>query len=141
MRHERRLAGRCWRRGWAANAQEASGRLDLGERQAGDPPLYFAFHVFVCTNRRPDGHARGSCAAKNSEQLRDYMKARAKELGLPHVRINSAGCLDRCECGPCVIVYPEGIWYRVATREDVDAVLERHLAGGGRAENLMLPAA
>jgi len=56
-----------------------------------DPPLYFQAHVFVCCNRRPDGHKRGSCAARGSESLRDYMKARAKELGLAGVRVNMAG--------------------------------------------------
>ncbi len=102
------------------------------------PQPYFAFHVFVCTNRRPDGHARGSCAARGSEQLRDYMKARAKELGLQSVRINTAGCLDRCELGPCIVVYPEGVWYRVGSPADVDAVLTLHLQDGGHADALML---
>ena len=102
------------------------------------PPAFFDFHVFVCTNRRPDGHARGSCAARGSERLRDYMKARAKELGLQRARINTAGCLDRCEVGPCLVVYPEGVWYRVDTPEDVDAVLAAHRHPGGRAEALML---
>ncbi len=110
----------------------------MGSRQSDDPALFFEFHVFVCTNRRPDGHARGSCAARGAEQLRDYMKARVKELGLPGVRINSSGCLDRCESGPCIVVYPEGIWYRVDTRDDVDTVLARHLQAGLRATALML---
>ena len=88
---------------------------------------YYDSHVFVCTNRRPDGHARGSCAAGGSEALRDYMKARAKELGLARVRINGAGCLDRCELGPCVVIYPDAVWYRIADRQAVDAVLEVHV--------------
>lgn len=104
-----------------------------------DPPLFFGVHLFVCCNRRPEGHARGSCAAKGSEKLRDYMKARVKELGLKRVRVNAAGCLDRCELGPCLVVYPEGIWYRVGSPADVDAVLERHVICGARANELMLP--
>ena len=103
-----------------------------------DPPPYFEAHVFVCCNRRPDGHKRGSCAASGSEALRDFMKARAKELGLKGVRINQAGCLDRCEFGPTMVIYPEGIWYQVRTREDVEAVLQAHLVEGGRARRLML---
>ncbi len=83
-----------------------------------DPPPYFDAHVFVCCNRRPDGHRRGSCAASGSEKLRDYMKARAKELGLKRIRVNMAGCLDRCEFGPAMVIYPEGIWYRAETNED-----------------------
>jgi (2Fe-2S) ferredoxin len=111
----------------------------VGERQAGDPPLYFDFHVFLCTNRRPDGHPKGSCADRGSERLRDYMKARAKELGVARARVNGAACLDRCELGPCVVVYPEGIWYRVENETDIDEVLRTHLLGGGRVERLMLP--
>ena len=69
------------------------------------------------------------------------MKGRAKELGLKKVRINIAGCLDRCELGPTVVVYPEGVWYSVATKEDVDEVLQTHLVQGGRVERLMLQTA
>lgn len=107
----------------------------------GDPPPFFDVHLFVCTNRRPDGHQRGSCAARGSERLRDYMKARAKELGIAGLRVNSAGCLDRCELGPCLVVYPEGVWYRIDSPADVDRVLQEHLVAGGRARDLMLPAA
>ncbi len=66
------------------------------------------------------------------------MKARAKELGLEKVRINSSGCLDRCELGPTMVIYPEGIWYRYQTREDVDEILKVHVLGRGRVERLML---
>lgn len=111
----------------------------MGARRGDDPALYFDSHVFVCTNRRPDGHPRGSCAEKGSEALRDYAKARAKALGLKRVRINAAGCLDRCEHGPCLLIYPEGVWYRVDSEAAVDAVLQTHLRDGERAEALRLP--
>ncbi|MDO9501565.1 ferredoxin [Falsiroseomonas sp.] len=111
--------------------------LDANEPRQ-DPAPYFRAHVFVCCNRRPDGHRRGSCAARGSEGLRDYMKARAKELGVRDVRINQAGCLDRCEFGPALVIYPEGVWYSPKTREDVDAILQAHLVEGGRARHLML---
>lgn len=109
--------------------------------QQPDPPPFYDAHVFVCCNRRVDGHPRGSCAAAGSEKLRDHMKQRAKQMGLKQVRINLAGCLDRCELGPCVVIYPEGIWYKVTTTEEVDAVLERHVRDGGRVPELMLPPA
>jgi len=109
------------------------------DRRPDDAPLFYDAHVFVCCNRRPDGHKRGSCAANGSEKLRDYMKVRAKELGLQRVRINIAGCLDRCELGPSVVIYPEGVWYKIETTADVDAILERHVRDGGRAEELLLP--
>lgn len=106
--------------------------------RAGDPPPFYRRHVFCCTNVRPAGHERGCCSEKGSVKLRNYMKARAKELGLDDVRINSSGCLDRCELGPTMVIYPEGIWYSCATREDIDEVLERHLVAGGRVERLIL---
>lgn len=103
-----------------------------------DPELFYERHIFFCTNTRPDGHPRGCCSAKGAIKLRDYMKARAKELGIKGVRVNSAGCLDRCELGPTLVIYPEGVWYRCETREEVDRVLETHVLGGGRVPELML---
>jgi (2Fe-2S) ferredoxin len=113
----------------------------MGTPLTTDPAPFFEAHLFVCTNRRADGHKRGSCAASGSEHLRDYMKARAKELGIPNIRVNTAGCLDRCELGPCLVIYPEGVWYKIATTADVDRVLAEHVIAGGRATELMLPAA
>jgi (2Fe-2S) ferredoxin len=110
----------------------------MADRQPHDPPLYFTTHVFVCGNRRPDGHERGCCASKGSEKLRDYMKVRAKELGLKTVRINQSGCLDRCELGPCAVLYPEGIWYKLESREAIDQILEQHIIAGTRIPELML---
>lgn len=103
-----------------------------------DPKPYYEAHVFCCTNRRPAGHPRGCCAEKNGEALRDHMKSRAKALGLKNVRINNAGCLDRCELGPTLVIYPEGVWYTCATTQDIDEVLETHLQKGGRVERLVL---
>ncbi|MBM3569687.1 MAG: (2Fe-2S) ferredoxin domain-containing protein [Alphaproteobacteria bacterium] len=107
--------------------------------RAGDPPQFYDAHVFVCTNQRAADHPRGSCATKDSVRLRDYMKARAKDLGLKTMRINSAGCLERCEHGVSVVIYPEGVWYTVKTQADVDHVLEAHLVKGGRATELRMP--
>jgi len=100
--------------------------------------LYYRAHVFLCTNTRPPGHKRGCCAEKGAEKLRDYMKARVKELGLAETRVNSAGCLDRCELGPNMVIYPEGIWYAYHSREDIDDILQTHLIEGGRVERLLL---
>jgi (2Fe-2S) ferredoxin len=103
-----------------------------------DPAAFYRCHVFCCMNERPEGHPRGCCKEKGSPRLRNYMKARAKELGLEGVRINQSGCLDRCELGPVMVIYPEGIWYRYDSFEDVDEILETHVRGGGRVERLML---
>lgn len=103
-----------------------------------DPPPFYERHIFFCTNRREECHPRGCCAEKGSVALRDYMKARAKEMRLRRVRVNAAGCLDRCELGPTVVIYPEGVWYRCATEADVDRVLEEHVKRGRRVRDLML---
>lgn len=107
----------------------------------GDPSDFYRAHIFVCTNERPDNHPRGSCARKGAEKLRNYMKARAKELGMgleDGVRVNNAGCLERCELGPTIVIYPEGIWYRAETFADIDEILETHVKQGGRVTRLLL---
>jgi (2Fe-2S) ferredoxin len=111
----------------------------MGERHPTDPPLFYETHVFLCTNRRPDGHPRGCCASKGSEEIKDYMKARARQEAIPNIRINAAGCLDRCELGPCAVIYPEGIWYRLDSREAVDSVIAQHIRNRTRVPALMLP--
>jgi len=111
----------------------------MGTRLSADPKLYFETHVFVCGNRRPEGHERGDCASKGSEKIRDYMKARVKELGITGVRVNQSGCLDRCELGPCAVLYPEGVWYRLDSFEAADKILELHVQRGGRVVENMLP--
>jgi (2Fe-2S) ferredoxin len=99
---------------------------------------YYTHHVFCCTNERPEGHKRGSCKQKGAEALRNYMKARAKEEGMDDIRINTAGCLDRCELGPVFVIYPEGIWYSVETHADADEIIQSHLKNGVPVERLRL---
>jgi (2Fe-2S) ferredoxin len=103
-----------------------------------NPALYYKAHIFVCTNQRAPGHKRGCCAEKGAEKLRSYMKSRAKELGIKDIRVNTAGCLDRCELGPCLLIYPEGIWYAPKNEADVEEILTTHIQNGGRVERLML---
>ena len=102
-----------------------------------DPKPYYTRHVFCCTNERPDGHPRGCCKARGAIPLRNYMKARVKELELEGVRVNIAGCLDRCELGPTMVIYPEGVWYNCQSLEDVEEIITTHLIGGGRVARLM----
>lgn len=103
-----------------------------------DPELFYQAHVFCCLNERPAGHPRGCCAEKNAEKLRNYLKVCAKEMGLDKVRINASGCLDRCELGPVMVIYPEGIWYSYNSKEDIEEILQKHLVEGKRVEHLML---
>jgi (2Fe-2S) ferredoxin len=99
---------------------------------------FYANHIFCCTNRRPDDAPRGSCAAKGSEELRDYMKQRVKELKIPSSRVNAASCLDRCELGPTMVIYPGGVWYHYESQADVDEIIQSHLIEGKPVERLKL---
>ena len=99
----------------------------------------FEHHVFVCENERAGDDARGSCARRGSEALRQHAKVRCHALGLKgRVRINSAGCLDACERGPVLVIYPEGTWYTAKTIADVDEIIDRHIVGGDRVERLVI---
>ena len=104
-----------------------------------DMPPPYERHVFVCTNRRPDGHPKGCCALKGSEEIHVLFKAELARRGLKgQVRANSAGCLDACEYGVSVVVYPEGVWYGGVRPEDVQEIIEQHLVGGRPVERLRM---
>ncbi|CAA7614040.1 Ferredoxin [Candidatus Terasakiella magnetica] len=107
-------------------------------RSPDDPALFFRLHVFICTNRRPDDNKRGSCAGRGSEVLREHLKDATKSMGLGDIRINSAGCLDRCGHGPVMVIYPEGVWYSFHTIADIDEILDTHIVKGGRVARLMV---
>ncbi len=92
---------------------------------------YYRYHVFFCTNLRADGSQ--CCQQCHAQEARDYTKQRVKELGsaIPYkVRINSAGCLDRCAEGPVIVIYPEAIWYTYIDHADLDEIIQEHLIKG-----------
>jgi (2Fe-2S) ferredoxin len=100
---------------------------------------YFKYHVFFCLNQRDNGQA--CCAAQGAEAAFDYCKAKVKELGVAgvgQVRINRAGCLDRCAGGPVMVVYPQGIWYTFVDQTDIDEIIEEHLIHDRPVHRLML---
>ncbi|MEE9343555.1 MAG: (2Fe-2S) ferredoxin domain-containing protein [Gammaproteobacteria bacterium] len=100
---------------------------------------YYKHHVFFCTNARKDG--RDCCQRFDAQEMRDYAKKRSKELGIAGkggVRINSAGCLDRCQEGPVIVIYPEEIWYCYLDKEDIDEILQAHLIDGHPVERLKI---
>jgi len=91
----------------------------------------FARHVFVCTNERAADHPKGSCKPKGGPEVRDRLKQELASRGLGKtIRANNAGCLDQCERGVAVVVYPEQVWYGGVTVADVTEIIERHLIGG-----------
>lgn len=100
----------------------------------------FTHHIFVCCNQREPGHGRGCCDPKGNEELRDAFKKEIKKRGLrPLVRANTAGCLDQCELGPTVVIYPQAIWYGGVQVQDVPRIVEETILGGRVIEELRIP--
>jgi len=105
------------------------------------PAPYFKRHIFFCLNDRSNGE--NCCAQHNAQAAFDHCKQRVKALGLAgpgQVRVNKAGCLDRCSGGPVAVVYPEGTWYTYVDQTDIDEIVERHLHQGEIVERLLTPA-
>jgi (2Fe-2S) ferredoxin len=101
---------------------------------------YYERHIFFCINHRENGEA--SCAHRGGQAGFDRCKSQAKArdlMGSGKVRVNKAGCLDRCAGGPVAVVYPEGTWYTWVDASDIDEIVERHLARGEVVERLLLP--
>ena len=101
---------------------------------------FYDKHVFFCTNQREDGSA--CCNNHGAQKARDYMKAKVKELDIPkhqnNIRINTAGCMNRCDKGPVIVIYPEGIWYTYVDESDLDEIIEQHLKNGRVVERLKI---
>ncbi|MBT8525532.1 (2Fe-2S) ferredoxin domain-containing protein [Polynucleobacter paneuropaeus] len=101
--------------------------------------MSFTHHLFFCLNERSNGD--NCCAQHNAFSLFEYAKNRVKELGLAgpgKIRVNKAGCLDRCNDGPVMVIYPEGVWYTFVDTEDVEEVIQSHLIQGRVVERLQL---
>jgi len=101
---------------------------------------YYRHHIFFCLNQRGNGEA--CCAQHEAQAAFDHCKKRIKDAGLAGpggVRVNKAGCLDRCAGGPVAVVYPEAVWYTYVDRDDIDEIIESHLQKGQPVERLLLP--
>lgn len=100
---------------------------------------YYQYHVFFCINRRNDD--RKCCEQGDAHALRDYAKAKIKALklsGKGQIRINTAGCLDRCGLGPVIVVYPDEVWYHYQNEADINEIVEQHLIHHKPVRRLML---
>ncbi|MEP6790313.1 MAG: (2Fe-2S) ferredoxin domain-containing protein [Ramlibacter sp.] len=105
-----------------------------------DNKSYYERHIFFCLNERKNGEA--SCAQHDAQGAFDRCKAKVKEQGLAgpgKVRVNKAGCLDRCAGGPVAVVYPEAVWYTYVDGHDIDEIVESHLKTGRVVERLLTP--
>lgn len=101
------------------------------------PP--FTCHLFVCCHQRDPASGRGCCDPTGGEALRDRFQAELRRRGLgPLVRANKSGCLDQCECGPTVVIYPQGIWYGRVTPADVPRIVDETVIGGRIIPELVL---
>jgi len=102
---------------------------------------YYERHIFFCLNQRPPGE--DSCANHQAQAGFDRCKSQVKAAGLAgpgKVRVNKAGCLDRCAGGPVAVVYPEAVWYSYVDAHDIDEIVESHLKNGQVVERLLTPA-
>lgn len=100
---------------------------------------YFKHHVFFCCNQRPDGE--GCCNNLGATEAQTYAKERIGELklkGKGNIRINKAGCMDRCDDGPVIVVYPEEVWYSYVDKEDIEEIIQEHLIHGRIVERLKI---
>lgn len=96
-------------------------------------------HIFVCMNERREDHPRGCCLAKGSAEVRARFKQLVASHGLKgKVRANQSGCLDYCEHGVSVVVFPGGVWYGGVTVEDVDEIFHEHVQGGRIVERKLM---
>jgi (2Fe-2S) ferredoxin len=101
---------------------------------------YYKHHIFFCLNQRDNG--QDCCANHGAQASFDHCKAQVKALGLAgpgEVRVNKAGCLDRCSGGPVAVVYPEGVWYTYVDKADIDEIVTSHLKNGQVVERLVTP--
>jgi len=105
-----------------------------------DRAPYYQRHIFFCLNKRAAGE--NCCADHGAQAALDRCKAQVKSQGLSgpgKVRVNKAGCLDRCTAGPVCVVYPEAVWYTYVDQQDIDEIVESHLKHGRVVERLLTP--
>lgn len=99
----------------------------------------FSHHVFICENTRVEGHPRGSCDPTGRQELRSAFKAEIKNARLNGlIRMNHSGCLDQCEHGPTVVIYPQGIWYGHVQKSDVSRIVQETIVDGKLVEDLLI---
>ena len=101
-------------------------------------PQRYRHHVFACHTQRPPGHPRGSCGAAGGGPLWERLGKAIEAKGLSDVGFTASGCLGFCGAGPLMVVYPDGVWYRPTTPEDIDEIVEQHLAQGRRVDRLVM---
>ncbi len=100
--------------------------------------MSYDFHIFCCVNERPASAVRECCKKKNALELRVYMKKKILDLGLKKIRVNQSGCLDKCEKGPVMVIYPDGTWYNYRNTKDIDEIIKKHIQEGEKVTRLLI---
>ncbi len=102
-------------------------QADIAQDSDFELPQVYKRHIFACSTQRPPGHPRGSCGAAGALPLWDRLGKKIETEGLAETGFTASGCLSFCKAGPLMVVYPEGVWYRPTTPEDIDEIVEQHL--------------
>lgn len=100
---------------------------------------YYNKHVLLCTNQKAAG--KQCCADSGGEEFFRYMKSKLLELdmhGPGKIRVSKSGCLGRCSSGPCIVIYPEGVWYSYSSFVDIDKIIDKHFIAGETVEELLI---
>jgi len=101
--------------------------------------MKFTKHIFICINQREEGAPRRCCGEAHGTELAAQFKALIKTHQLRmKVRAQRSSCLDLCEKGPTMVVYPEGIFYGNVQLEDVPEIFEEHILNNRPVERLRL---
>ena len=90
--------------------------------------MNYDYHIFCCVNERA-GNERISCKKKDSHLFRNYIKQKVKDKSIQNVRVNQSGCLDKCEAGPVIVIYPQGIWYKCENFKNADDIVDSLITG------------
>lgn len=99
----------------------------------------FTKHIFICGNQRPEDHPRGCCDPTGTALLHREFKRLLAGAGVQvTVRANKSGCLDQCEHGPTVVIYPEAVWYGHVTPADVEEIVQHHILGNQPVQRLQI---
>lgn len=100
---------------------------------------HYTKHVFLCTNKKMGG--KTCCANSGGDEFFDYLKTRLLELemyGQGKIRVSKSGCLGRCNLGPCVVIYPEAVWYNYTSVADIDEIIDTHLINNQLVNQLLI---
>jgi (2Fe-2S) ferredoxin len=101
--------------------------------------MIYEKHIFICTNQRAEGAHRKSCGEGHGMEIVDAFKKRLKELNLPmKLRAQKSGCLDICDFGQTIAIYPEGVFYAGVELRDVEEIIQEHIVNNRVVERLKL---